>query len=291
MQKKELKIVVQKLNNNNTSSTETISDENAPAESSPTNYAPVDDEEPPRSFDPVAPKNIGKLDMVIAFDTTGSMARYIDAVRQEVSQLIPQLFKDNEDLRLGIVAFGDYCDMTDAETFGIAYQSQPLTNDENELIKFVINSKDTCGGDGDEFYELVIKKIVAETKWREDSQRVILLIADAYPHQIGYTYKDYVVNNHIDWRLEALRASNMKIKIDTVSITRAPWFRELSAMTNGVSVPFSSCCNTPDLIRASILSRGSETARKTFDDILEKPTSKEMGDIFGAYYGTRCNPS
>ena len=40
-------------------------------------------------FAQVAPKNIGKLDMVIAFDTTGSMARYIEAVRKEVSALIP----------------------------------------------------------------------------------------------------------------------------------------------------------------------------------------------------------
>lgn len=77
----------------------------------------------------VAPKNVGKLDMVIAFDTTGSMAQYIGAVRKEVSELIPQLFKDNDDLRLGIVAFGDYCDMDNAQTFGDAYQSiQPTSN-------------------------------------------------------------------------------------------------------------------------------------------------------------------
>ena len=52
------------------------------------------------SFAQVAPKNIGKLDMVIAFDTTGSMAQYIGAVRKEVSELIPQLFKDNEGISL-----------------------------------------------------------------------------------------------------------------------------------------------------------------------------------------------
>lgn len=34
----------------------------------------------------VAPKNVGKLDMVIAFDTTGSIAQYIGAVRKEVSE-------------------------------------------------------------------------------------------------------------------------------------------------------------------------------------------------------------
>ncbi len=50
--------------------------------------------EPDKSHDKtisqVAPKNIGKLDIVIAFDTTGSMSPYIGAVRKDVSELIPQ---------------------------------------------------------------------------------------------------------------------------------------------------------------------------------------------------------
>ena len=147
-----------------------------------TNPSEVKNEE---GFGQVAPKNIGKLDMVIAFDTTGSMAQYIGAVRKEVSELIPQLFKDNEDLRLGIVAFGDYCDMNNAQDFGDAFQCIAPTANENALIEFVINSKDTSGGDGPEFYELVIKKIVEETQWREGSTRTILLIADAVPHEVG----------------------------------------------------------------------------------------------------------
>ena len=167
-----------------------------------------------KPFEKVAPKQIGVLDMVIAFDTTGSMAAYIDAVRQEVSDLIPRLFKDNENLRLGVVAFGDYCDMLNAQEFGDAYQCLMPTNSENEIIKFVRESKDTHGGDGDEFYELVIKKIVEETPWREGSTRAILLISDADPHPVGYTYENYVVNNQIDWRKEAQRAAEMKIKID-----------------------------------------------------------------------------
>ena len=32
----------------------------------------------------IAPKKVGMLDMVIAFDTTGSMAAYIDDVRRQV---------------------------------------------------------------------------------------------------------------------------------------------------------------------------------------------------------------
>ncbi len=53
----------------------------------------------------------GMLDMVIAFDTTGSMSAYINAVKTHVKELVPKLFSSNPDLRIGIVAFGDYCDM------------------------------------------------------------------------------------------------------------------------------------------------------------------------------------
>lgn len=241
------------------------------------------EEKQEETFEKVAPKNVGKLDMVIAFDTTGSMAMFIDAVRKEVSELIPQLFKDNEDLRLGIVAFGDYCDMPNPQTFGDAYQCIPPTDNENDLIKFVLESKNTNGGDGPEFYELVIKKIVEETQWRGGSTRSILLIADAVPHELGYSYGDCVKGNQIDWRIETSKAADKKIKIDTVTITNEPWFKELSAMTNGVSVPFHTGSKTADLVRASVMSRGSMKARAKFDELLACCKDDEMKEVYDSY--------
>ncbi len=218
-----------------------------------------------KAFDGVAPKEIGKLDMVIAFDTTGSMAAYIGAVRKEVSDLVPKLFRDNPDLRLGIVAFGDYCDMPNAQEYGKAYQCIQPTDNENELIRFIKDSQDTSGGDGDEFYELVIKKIVEETPWREGSTRSILLIADAHPHRLGYSYENIIVDNKIDWREEASKAASMKIKIDTVTITDASWFKELSDMTNGTSIPFHTGYKTGRLVEAAIYAKGSMVSRELFD--------------------------
>lgn len=208
-------------------------------------------------MDKVAPEGMGKLDMVIAFDTTGSMAAYIDDVRRQVAEMIPRIFKDNEDLRLGIVAFGDYCDMAARDTFGDAYQCIQLTDNENDIIKFVMESKNTCGGDGDEFYELVLKKIIDESPWREDSSKAILLIADADPHEIGYTYRDYVVGNQIDWRIEAKKAADMMIRADTVSIKGRPWYKELSEMTNGISVPFRSSGKTGTMIETATTARSA----------------------------------
>ena len=230
----------------------------------------------------------GMLDMVIAFDTTGSMASYIDAVRKEVSELVPRLFKSNPKLRIGVVAFGDYCDMEDAHTFGKAYQCLMPTDNENDVIKFIMESKNTSGGDGDEFYELVLKKIIDETPWREDATKAVLLIADAAPHPVGYSYRDYVVGNQIDWREEARKAADRMIKVDTVTITDQQWYKELSAMTNGVSAPFSSSHKTARLVEAATLSRGSMESRAMFRKMADECEDTEVS-AFMECYRTVCD--
>ncbi len=240
-----------------------------------------------KPFDKVMPKEVGILDMVIAFDTTGSMASYIEAVRKEVADLVPRLFKNNENLRLGIVAFGDYCDMNSPEDFGDAYQCLVPTDNENEIINFIRTSKNTSGGDSDEFYELVIKKIIDETPWREDSTKAVLLIADADPHEVGYTYRDFVVKNKVDWRQEAMKAAKMNIKFDTVTITDRPWYKELSKITNGVSAPFASGEKTSRLVEAAVMSRGSVHSRMMFDKLADACADEEMKNVFACYRSER----
>lgn len=84
---------------------------------------------------------------------------------------------------------------------------------------------------------MVIKKITEETAWREGSTKAVLLIADAAPHKVGYSYKGIISNAQIDWREEAKKASELGIKFDTMTIDPMyiEWYKELSAMTNGVS--------------------------------------------------------
>lgn len=228
----------------------------------------------------------GRLDMVIAFDTTGSMSKYICAVKEHVKELIPKLFKQNPDLRIGIVAFGDYCDMPSKYEFGRAYQVCKLTDDENKLMKFIINAKDTSGGDGDEFYELVIKKIVEETNWREGSTKAVLLIADAEPHKVGYSWSNIVVNNQIDWREEAKKAAEKGIKFDTLTIDKIEWYKELSSITNGVSAPFSTSSKTSQLVEAAALARGGEKTRGIYTatmDSFKASGDAEMTAVYAAY--------
>lgn len=227
----------------------------------------------------------GMLDMVIAFDTTG-LSAYINAVKTHVKELVPKLFSSNPDLRIGIVAFGDYCDMRSKDNFGKAYQVLDLTNDENKIIKFINEAQDTSGGDGDEFYELVIKKITEETAWREGSTKAVLLIADAAPHKVGYSYKGIISNAQIDWREEAKKASELGIKFDTMTIDPmyVEWYKELSAMTNGVSVPFKNSGKTSQVIEAAALSRGGTRTKAMYMATMDSVKDDvELNAVYTAY--------
>ena len=75
----------------------------------------------------------------------------------------------------------------------------------------------------------------------------------------------------------------MKIKVDTVTITDAAWYRELSAMTNGVSVPISSGYKTARLVEASVSARGTMAAKMKFDRMMEECDDVEMRAIFNSY--------
>ena len=228
----------------------------------------------------------GMLDMVIAFDTTGSMSEYINAVKTHVKGLVPKLFSSNPNLRIGIVAFGDYCDMKSKSDFGNAYQVLDLTNDEYKIVRFIHEAKDTSGGDGDEFYELVIKKITEETAWREGSTKAVLLIADAAPHRVGYSYKGIVDNAQIDWREEAKKASELGIKFDTMTIysMQGEWYKELSAMTNGISVPFNNSNKTPQVIEAAALSRGGTMTKDMYMATMDSVKDDvELSAVYAAY--------
>lgn len=206
----------------------------------------------------------GIHDMVIAFDTTGSMSSYIGAVKRHVKELVPKLMKANPNMRIGIVAFGDYCDMESSTKFGKAYQCLPLTNNEKEIINFINGAKNTSGGDGDEFYELVIKKITEETNWRKDAVKSVLLIADAEPHRVGYSYGSIVHNAQIDWREEAIKAAGLGISFDTLSIHGYKWYEELSQITDGIYAPFSSSNKTSQLVEVAAYSRGGDMTKEVF---------------------------
>lgn len=222
-------------------------------------------------------EDISELDMVIAFDTTGSMSCYIEAVKNHITELIPRLFSNSPRLRMKIVAFGDYCDMENKNIFGNAYQESNLSSNQDELIHFVNNAKNTNGGDINEFYELVIKKIIEETPWRASAKKSVLFIADDYPHQIGYTYLPFIEKNQIDWKQEAIKAKDLGIQFDTLKIHKLnTWLPELSSITKGVSLDFKSSENTDKIIEGLTYARSNTTAYMAYTSTITDSGDEEL---------------
>lgn len=226
------------------------------------------------------------LDQVIAFDTTGSMASYIHDVRAHIKELVGNLFSDNPNLRIKIVAFGDYCDMIGPDNFGIAYQETALTNNQNDLVKFVTEAKNTGGGDADEFYELVIKRIVEETPWRINAKKAVLFIGDCGPHPVGYTYPRIITKAQIDWRKEAEKAAALNIQFDTLNCGvgyQEIFYRPLSEITNGVNIPFKTSSKTKDAIFAATSVRGSTTSKASYTTSMDMVLASGDDELIGTY--------
>lgn len=228
------------------------------------------------------------LDYVIAFDSTGSMGSYIAQVKEHVNSIIPEMFSQGIDLKMKIVVFGDYCDMINRQTFGRAYQESHFTDNQKDLIKFVNNAKNTGGGDSEEFYELVIQKIINETPWRAGSIKSVLFIADDNPHKVGYYHPNVDSANHkntIDWKVEAKRAAAFGIAFDTLSIhgNRYPWYKELSKITGGVYMPFQSSGKTDKVMKAAAYVRGSTASKEAFTAMYHAATASGDEELIGTY--------
>ena len=83
------------------------------------------------------------IDILVSFDTTGSMYPCLAEVRRKVSELVEKLFAKISGLRMGVIAHGDYCDQ------GRSYviKMLDLTSDRRQIVEFVKNVGPTDGGD------------------------------------------------------------------------------------------------------------------------------------------------
>lgn len=188
-----------------------------------------EDKDEPMAVDPGLPPG-GLLEVAISFDTTGSMYGCLEEVRAKVKDLAQRLQADIPGIRIAIIAHGDYCDADKYIVKWIDFgASLP------ELCDFVENVERTGGGDGPECYELVLKRAREELAWTAGSQRVLVVIGDNEPHQVGYKYGGQTY--YIDWREECESLKNMGVKVYGVKANAFGdvygFFKEAPELTGG----------------------------------------------------------
>ena len=207
-----------------------------------------------------------KIDLVVSFDTTGSMYPVLSQVRAQVEQFVKDMFNEFSDLRLGIIAHGDYCDKDRPYTIRI----MDLTRDEDKLCKFIRETEQTCGGDADECYELVLNSAHSVINWRPDSDKIFILIGDASPHSPSYSMN----KDKLDWKDETEKLRKLGVKVFSVhalayyrSSSRA-FYNSVAETTGGVYLTLDQFNEIMELIKATLYQQGGEEKLNEYISII-----------------------
>ncbi|KAL5005205.1 hypothetical protein ScPMuIL_018661 [Solemya velum] len=175
------------------------------------------------SFGDASGRNV---EVVFSFDTTGSMSSCLAQVRTKLKECCIRLIRDIQNIRIGLIAHGDYCDYSGNNVFRYV----DLTSDTDALVDFAQTAPPTTGGDAPECYEWVLRK--AQTMdWSEHSAKALVVIGDCEPHPPQYT--DQNVNWHTE--LDVLKGMGVKVYGVQALNNRAatPFYEELADRTEG----------------------------------------------------------
>lgn len=118
------------------------------------------------------------LNLILAFDTTGSMRAYIQNVREKIDYLCQGLFK-LMDIRISLIGVGDHCDGE--------FMLQPYAASDrlSDLQRAVHDIRSTSGGDYPEAFECLFKFLVEDPRFTYDIPTVLVLITDSVPHGLS----------------------------------------------------------------------------------------------------------
>jgi len=196
------------------------------------------------------------IDVCITFDTTGSMYPCLTQVRRTVEQTVGRLFRDIPDLRIAIIAHGDYID----ELHSYVTKIFDFSKDAGRVRNFVMNVGPTDGGDTPECYELVLQQARTQLNWESGRSKVIVMIGDDIPH--GPEYRANTKN--IDWRNELGLILEAGINIYGVhampGIRRhsKPFYTEIAKRTGGFYLTLDQFSSITDLIMGICYKQDSE---------------------------------
>lgn len=181
-------------------------------------------------------------DVLISYDTTGSMSPCIMECRRRITEALDELFGQIDGLRIGVISHGDYCD-GDRVISNVGF-----TSDKEKLKQFIRSAPNTHGGDSDECYEYVLQ-VAKSYDWQADN-KVLILIGDANPHGVGYKYGSRTY--HIDWREEAQDLASMGVNIYGVqalgSSRSRQFYQDISNYTNGKRLDLSQFTDAVETI-------------------------------------------
>lgn len=210
-------------------------------------------------------KKTDNIEVVFSFDTTGSMYPCLTQVRRTVEQTIARLFREVPNIRVGLIAHGDYCDEGDTYVTKVL----DLTENEDKLVKFVRTVGATGGGDAPECYELVLHE-ARSMDWTHGKSKVLVLIGDDVPH--GPTEKQN--KKKLDWRNEISNLLELGVQVYGVQALGRrhadPFYTEIAKKTGGFRLELDQFSYVTDMILAIAFKQVGSEQLQGFEKEVQK---------------------
>lgn len=202
------------------------------------------------------------IDVVFSFDTTGSMNQCIRQVRRDVQNTVTTLFTRIPNIRIGLIAHGDYGD----ERTKYVIKKCDLTRDVLTLINFINNeATDTCGYDWEECYELVLRDS-QQLSWKDNAIKRLVMIGDAVPHEKNKNPFS------IDWKEEAGKLKDMDISVYSVhcmnDMKSKKFFSDLATLTTGMYMQLRNFDSIVSLISAICYQQNGQEQLQQYEEEL-----------------------
>ena len=221
----------------------------------------------------------GNLEVVVSFDTTGSMYSCLDEVKGRVSDMVQRLQADIPGIKIAIFAHGDYCDK---HIYVTKYVD--LTDDVAKLVEFVNKAERTSGGDADECYELVLHEVRTKLSWTPGTQRALVMIGDCNPHEPNYPMNTL----KLDWRVEADKLNDTGVRIYSVQCcniaSSTNFYETIAKKTDGQSLGLSDFKNVFDFLMAVCYrEKGDDLFHAYEKEVRCRPgaIAKDLDTLFG----------
>lgn len=170
------------------------------------------------------------VDFVFIVDITGSMQPSINSIRSNITKFTQSLLKRGINYKVGLILFGD-----DVEKI---YNPTPNVTDFLNWIGIV---KAKGGGDEKENALEALQAAAEQVKWRDEANKVCVVITDAPFHQLGEE-GDGVTDQTFE-SIVALMQKN-QIRVFTIAPPKLDLYKYISSKTRGanydIDYPFST---------------------------------------------------
>lgn len=217
------------------------------------------------------------IEVVFSFDTTGSMYPCLTQVRRKIKETVTRLMSEIPQMKIGIIAHGDYCD--EGSTYVI--KKFDISSDIDAICEFVQNVEPTGGGDAPECYELVLHE-AQSLSWSDNASKSLVLIGDDVPHPPAHNPQK------LNWRQEVDTLANKGVMVYGVqALNRSHatlFYKELAEKSGGFHVNLDQFSYITDLFLAVCYQQSSDEKLQAYEQevIDQGRMSRGLNQIFNS---------